>query len=281
MATGNIDQQDDPFATLGGLLFNNDDNDPNDPTAMTLVDHLEELRWRLFKSLIAIAIFSVVAFIFREQIMAFLTQPLPTTANALANKTGQKLVVTGIGEGFTTFLKLSVAGGFVAALPVSLYQTWAFISPGLYQHEKKHAVPFIVVGLVLFLAGLTLGYIVLQYPVSFLVNFAASDFTEIITVGSYFGFAAFFLLAFGIVFEIPLVLTFLSIIGMVTKEALIRKRSVAHVGMWIAATVLTPGADLYSPIFLGVSMSCLYELSIIFIRVTQHMRERSEREAAA
>lgn len=280
MATGNIDQQDDPLATLGGLLFNNDDGDPNDPTAMTLVDHLEELRWRIFKSVIAIAAFSVVAFIFREQIMAFLTWPLPSQANALV-KSGHTLTVTGIGEGFTTFLKLSIAGGFVAALPVILYQTWAFVSPGLYQHEKKHAVPFIVVGLVLFLAGLTLGYIVLQYPVNFLVNFAANDFTELITVGSYFTFVAFFLLAFGVVFEIPLVLTFLSLIGMITKETLIRKRAVAHVGMWIAATLLTPGADLYSPIFLGVAMSCLYELSIIFIKVTQHMRERSEQETAA
>lgn len=280
MATGNIDQQDDPLATLGGLLFNNDDSDPNDPTAMTLVDHLEELRWRIFKSVIAIAVFSVVAFIFREQIMAFLTWPLPSQANALV-KSGHTLTVTGIGEGFTTFLKLSIAGGFVAALPVILYQTWAFVSPGLYQHEKKHAVPFIVVGLVLFLAGLTLGYIVLQYPVNFLVNFAANDFTELITVGSYFTFVAFFLLAFGVVFEIPLVLTFLSLIGMITKETLIRKRAVAHVGMWIAATLLTPGADLYSPIFLGVAMSCLYELSIIFIKVTQHMRERSEQETAA
>ncbi|HEU5375984.1 MAG TPA: twin-arginine translocase subunit TatC [Ktedonobacteraceae bacterium] len=280
MATGNIDQQDDPLATLGGLLFNNDDGDPNDPTAMTLVDHLEELRWRIFKSVIAIAVFSVVAFIFREQIMAFLTWPLPSQANALV-KSGHTLTVTGIGEGFTTFLKLSIAGGFVAALPVILYQTWAFVSPGLYQHEKKHAVPFIVVGLVLFLAGLTLGYIVLQYPVNFLVNFAANDFTELITVGSYFTFVAFFLLAFGVVFEIPLVLTFLSLIGMITKETLIRKRAVAHVGMWIAATLLTPGADLYSPIFLGVAMSCLYELSIIFIKVTQHMRERSEQETAA
>lgn len=274
MATGNIQQQtrlqdDDLFG----------DEDPNDPSSMTLVEHLEELRWRIFKSLIVIVVFSVVAFIFRDQIMAFLTWPLPTTANALGH--GHKLIVTGIGEGFTTFLKLSFAGGIILALPVILYQAWAFISPGLYAHEKKHAVPFIIVGVVLFLAGLTLGYIVLQYPVQWLIGFASNDFTELITVGSYFTFVAFFLLAFGIVFEIPLVLTFLSIIGMITAETLTRKRAIAHVGMWIAATVLTPGADLYSPIFLGVSMSCLYELSIIFIKITTRMRERAERERTA
>jgi sec-independent protein translocase protein TatC len=159
---------------------------------------------------------------------------------------------------------------------VILYQVWAFISPGLYAREKKHAVPFIVAGVVLFVAGLSLGYIVLQYPVYWLINFASDNFSNLITAGNYFTFIAYFLLAFGIVFEIPLVLTFLSIIGMITAETLTKKRAVAHVGMWIAATVITPGADLYSPIFLGVSMSCLYELSIIFIKITARMREREE-----
>src|SRR5260370_25417312 len=108
MTTGNIDEQDDPLATLGGLLFNRDadDNDPNDASAMTLVDHLEELRRRIFKSLIAIVLFAIVAFFFREYIMAFLTWPLPAEADALA-KHGQKLVVSGIGKGFSTFLMLS------------------------------------------------------------------------------------------------------------------------------------------------------------------------------
>lgn len=276
MAIRDIDEQENPLATLGGLLFNNE-GDPNDPSAMTLVDHLEELRRRIFKSLIAIVLFGIVAFIFREQIMTFLTWPLSASSDSIA-KGGQKLVQIGLGEGFTTFLLLSFAGGFVASLPVILYQTWAFISPGLYDHEKKHAVPFIVVGLVLFFAGLGLGYIVLQYPVNFLVNFASNDFTTLISVGSYLTFVAFFLLAFGIAFELPLVLTFLSIIGVLSAELLQKKRAAAHVIMWIAATVLTPGADIYSPIFLGVAMSCLYELSIVFIKVERRLQARLERE---
>jgi sec-independent protein translocase protein TatC len=274
MATKDI--EDDPLALLGNLFSNNESPDPDDPSAMTLVEHLEELRWRIFKSLIAIAIFSVVAFIFRDQIMAFLTWPLPKTADALATK-GQKLVVNGIGEGFTTELLVSIAGGFVASLPVILYQAWAFISPGLYAREKKHAVPFIIVGIFMFVAGLALGYVVLQYPVSWLVNFASGNFTELISVGSYFSFVALFLLAFGVVFEIPLVLTFLSLIDVITAETLSRKRAVSHVGLWIAATVVTPGADPYSPVILGFAMSCLFELSIIFIKIAARMRERSER----
>ncbi|HEY3991671.1 MAG TPA: twin-arginine translocase subunit TatC [Ktedonobacteraceae bacterium] len=271
--------EDDPLGALTNLFTSDEEPDPNDPSAMSLVDHLEELRRRIFKMLIAIAIFSVVAFIFREQLMNFLTWPLPHTADLLGHG-NQKLVVTGLGEGFTTFLLLSIAGGFVAALPVILYQVWAFVAPGLYAHEKKHAVPFIVAGLILFVAGLALGYVVLQYPVAWLVNFASDSFTELVSVSSYFTFVAFFLLAFGVVFEIPLVLTFLSIIGMITAETLTKKRAVAHVGMWIAATIITPGADLYSPIILGVAMSCLFELSVIFIKFTQHMRERSAAKEA-
>ncbi|HEU5374814.1 MAG TPA: twin-arginine translocase subunit TatC [Ktedonobacteraceae bacterium] len=275
MATRNV--EDDPLERGENPGFVSEEPDSNDSSVMALADHLEELRWRIVKSLLAIAIFSVVAFTFRGRIMAFLTLPLPTAANALGGgKT--KLVVTGIGEGFTTYLLLALAGGFLAALPVILYQIWAFLAPGLYQHEKKYTLPFVIAGLVLFLAGLTLGYIVLRYPINWLVNFAADSFTQLISVGSYLRFVALFLLAFGLVFEIPLVLTFLSIIGLITAEALGRKRAVSHVGMWIAATLLTPGADLYSPIFLGVAMSGLFELSIICVKISQHMQEQKESE---
>lgn len=272
MATRNI--EDDPLQLIGNLFSNSDSPDPDDPSAMTLMEHLEELRQRIFKSLVCLVIFSIVAFVFRLQIMSFLTWPLPAAANALGGgKT--KLVVTGIGEGFTTELLVSVAAGFVASLPVLLYQAWAFISPGLYQREKKHAVPFIIVGMFMFLAGLSLGYVVLQYPVSWLVSFASDSFTELISVGSYFNFVALFLLAFGIVFEIPLVLTFMSMIELITAETLTKKRAVAHVGLWIAATVITPGADPYSPVILGVAMSFLFELSIVFIKVVARMRRNS------
>jgi len=259
MASNKIDEQD-----LLASLYEPDEDDENDPSAMTLVEHLEELRWRIFKSLIAIAVGSIVAFIFREQIVHFLTLPLPKSADVL---THGKPIVIGIMEGFTVFLMISIAAGFILALPVVLYQIWAFIAPGLLEKEKKYAVPFIVVGVVLFAAGVSLGYFVLQYPVQWLVTFAADSFTELITAGSYFTFIAFFMLAFGIVFEIPLVLTFMAQVDLISSQTLTKKRAGAHIGMWIASTFLTPGADIYSPIFLGVAMSCLFELSIIFIKI--------------
>jgi sec-independent protein translocase protein TatC len=262
MAT--IDQQD-PMATVDD--YSTDEEEELDESAMSLVDHLEELRWRIFKSIIAIVVGAIGAFFFRVQIMTFLTWPLPKTADQIGKG---KLIVTGLAEGFTVFLKLSLAMGILLAIPVILYQIWAFVAPGLYDKEKKTAVPFIFVGIVLFLLGIALGYIVLQYPVQWLVNFAADSFTELVSADSYFTFVAFFLLAFGIVFEIPLVLTFLAQLGLVTSQTLRRKRPTAHIGMWIAATFLTPGADFYSPIILGVAMSCLYELTIVFIRITKH-----------
>ena len=263
MSSNRLDEQD-----LLETMFAPGEDDENDPSAMSLVDHLEELRRRIFKSLIAIVVGTIVAFIFRDQIVHFLELPLPKeAADTLGH--GNKLIVTGITEGFSVFLLVSAAAGFILALPVVLYQTWAFIAPGLLEKEKKYSVPFIVAGIILFALGVSLGFIVLRYPVEWLVTFASDSFTELLTAGSYFTFVAFFMLAFGLVFELPLVLTFLAQVDLITSRTLIKKRAGSHIGLWIASTFLTPGADIYSPLFLGVSMSCLYELSIIFIKITK------------
>ncbi len=243
-----------------------ENDDDEGLTTMSLIDHLEELRWRIFKVLIAVVIGSTIAFVFRDWLIRFLEAPLPDTANTLSLKTGHPLIVTGLTEGFTTYLLISIVAGVILALPVLLYQTWAFIAPGLYEHEKKNAIPFIFIGIILFLMGISLGYAVLRYPVQWLVNFASDSFTPLVTADSYFTFVAVFILIFGLIFELPLILTFLARIGIVSKETLQSKRAIAHVIMWIAATFATPGADPYSPLILGAAMSFLYELTIIFIR---------------
>lgn len=261
MATGNIDQQE-PVSAFDDLNYDDDNS------AMSLIEHLEELRWRIFKSLIAITVGAIIAFIFRNLIISILQMPLPAEANAVT-RNGHPLIVNGLMEGFTVYLMISIAVGVVLALPVILYQTWAFIAPGLYEKERKYAVPFIFVGVILFVAGVALAYFVLRYPVQWFVDFSATSFTELITANSYFTFVAFFILAFGIVFELPLVLTFLAQVDLLSSRTLRKKRTVAHVSMWVAATFLTPGADPYSPVILGVAMSFLYELTIIFIRITK------------
>ncbi len=269
MAASDVEQQSlfDRFSNS-----NNSDDDDNDESAMSLVEHLEELRKRIFVCLIFVAIGTVVAFLFRTQLIAVLTRPLPLNANTLGGT--HKLTLSGMGEGFTVAIKLSIIFGLVFSLPVILYETWAFVAPGLYDKEKKHAGPFIVLGVLLFAIGVTLSYFILQFPVSFLINFGASSFNELITADSYFSFVAFFMLIFGAIFELPLVLTFLALIHVVTEDFLKSKRAIAHVAMWAAATILTPGADLYSPVFIGVSMSLLYEFSIILI----HFIVKKDRE---
>lgn len=262
--TSKMDTQDS-LATLNNVSQQDEDNE--DLASMSLMDHLEELRWRIFKVLIVVVIGSTIAFFFRNWLIKLLEAPLPDTANFLGLKTGHPLVVTGLTEGFTTYLLISIVAGTIIALPVLLYQTWAFIAPGLYEHEKKHAVPFVFIGLMLFVVGITLGYIVLRYPIQWLVDFASDSFTPLVTAGSYFSFVAVFILVFGLIFELPLVLTFLARFGLVSKETLQTKRAVSHIIMWVVATFATPGADPYSPIILGIVMSFLYELTIIFIHL--------------
>ncbi len=265
MATNELEKQDLMAPDDDANMIEDEDDEEESGSSMTLVEHLEELRWRIFKSIIAIAVGAVVAFFFRVQILNLLELPLPKLA--ADSLTHGKLVVSGITEGFSVYLLISIAAGFILMLPVVLYQTWAFISPGLLAKEKKYAIPFICAGVVLFAVGITVGFFVLQYPVQWLITFASDSFAALITAGSYFTFVAFFLLAFGIVFEIPLVLTFLAQVDLISSQTLKKKRAASHIGMWIASTFITPGADIYSPIFLGVSMSFLFELSIIFIKL--------------
>jgi sec-independent protein translocase protein TatC len=263
MATSEIDQE------RQGLLGDAATAEPEEEGAsMTLVEHLEELRRRLFFCALAVAIGSIVAFIFWDPILGFLLTPLPKQAVAIAGHgPSPKLVVHGIGEQFTVALKLAFAVGFAVAAPVTLWQIWGFIAPGLTRNERKYAGPFTALGAVLFLVGIAVGFFVLRYPVDFLLAFGSNRFTALIDADSYFSFVAFFLLAFGAVFELPLVLTFLGLIGAVSSASLRQRRKYYWFGMWVASCFITPGADPYSPVIIGVSLTLLFELSIVLLRV--------------
>ena len=269
MAASDLDRERVGIASTG--------NDPTPPTegtedegvAMTLVEHLEELRRRLLIAVAAVVVGSIIAFFFWNRILSFLLTPLPIISNAIIKGHPQdpQLVAHGIGEGFTVALKLSVAVGLALATPVLLYQLWGFIAPGLTRRERKYAGPFTVLGVVLFVLGLAVGFAVLRFPVEWLIQFGQDKFIYLIDADSYFSFVAFFLLAFGVVFEMPLVLTFLSLVNVVNSRLLGRKRSYAWFGMWVAACFITPGADPYSPVIIGVAMTGLYELSIVLMKI--------------
>jgi sec-independent protein translocase protein TatC len=229
-------------------------------TSMTLIEHLAELRRRLFLCLIAVAVGSVAAFVMRDQILSFLRLPL-------AGIYGQ-LVVTGLGESVTVILKICLGVGIGVAAPVWLYQVWGFLAPAMTRQEKRYALPFTLIGVVLFVIGLAVGFVTLHFPVAFLIGFGNdSGFHELLSAESYFSFVLFFMLAFGATFELPLVLTFLAVIGILSSQRLAKNRAYALVGLWVLATVITPGADPYSPIILGVSLTLLYFLSELLIRV--------------
>lgn len=264
-----------------GLLDGAGDNEPledlEEPTeegeegaTMTLVEHLEELRKRLFIVVIAVAVGSIAAFVFWDHILAFLLTPLPYAIKGIKEITsvnGQpRLVVHGVGEAFTVSLKLAIAVGVVVASPVALYELWAFIAPGLTRRERRYATPFTVLGVVLFVAGLAVGFVVLRYPVDWLLTFGADRFVTLLDADSYLTFVAYFLLAFGVVFELPLILTFLSLVGIVNSHMLRHRRMYSWFGLWFISCFITPGADPYSPVIIGVAMTILYELSIVLMR---------------
>jgi sec-independent protein translocase protein TatC len=245
------------------------DEPEDDGATMTLVEHLEELRHRLMIAALAVVVGSIIAFIFRQQILQFLLTPLPADAEALSHAGGSpKLAVTGVAEAFTVYLKVSIAVGIIVASPVILYELWAFIAPGLTRRERHYAGPFVLIGLVLFIAGIAVGFLVLRYPVNWLIDFGKANFLELVTADNYFSFVAFFLVAFGITFELPLVLTFLSQIGVLSSQTLRKKRPFALVILWLISGFITPGADPYSPVIIGISLTILYELSVLLIRFT-------------
>jgi sec-independent protein translocase protein TatC len=264
MAASDVEQ--DHVGVLGGGADDLPQQDgENEGATMTLVEHLEELRRRLFVCAIAVAGGAVLAFIFWKPIYSFLLTPLPAEANSITHD--NKLVILTVGGGFTVVLKLSLAVGLAVGAPVVLHQLWGFISPGLTRRERRYAGPFTALGGVLFVIGIAVGFLVLRYPVEWLLGFGKDQFHYILDANAYFTFVAYFLLAFGVTFELPLVLTFLSLVGIVSSRLLREKRKYAWFGLWFLACFITPGADPYSPVIIGASMTGLYELSVIMMRM--------------
>lgn len=271
MAAGDISDLDPRLSTLTEPAppppgFGGNEEEDGAGAAMTLIEHLEELRHRLIISLLAVAACSVVGFVFWDPILHFLLLPLPAAANRLSPG-AQMLVATGIGEPFMIALKLAVAVGLAVASPVVMYQLWSFVAPALTRKERKYALPFTLLGAVLFAVGLVVGFVVLRYPVDWLVTFGNDRFTMLIDANNYFTFVAYFLLAFAIVFELPLVVTFLGVVGIVNSRLLRSKRLYILFGLWVLSCFITPGADPYSPIIIAASFTILFEISVILLRV--------------
>ena len=229
-----------------------------DETMMTLVDHLSELRRRIGISLLAVALGTVVGFYFAPQLITFLKAPL---------NLGKPLVYTGLGDAFFINLKLAIVVGIVLAMPVLLWQLWAFISPGLTREERRLARPWVPLALAFFVIGVVVAYVILPFASTFLLSFSSPDLQPLITASEYFGFVTTLCLVFGLVMEYPIVLVLLAKVGIITSARLRSSRRVVILAIAIISAVVTPGGDPISPTVLGVTMYLLYEFSIVLIRL--------------
>ncbi len=228
-----------------------------DESVMSLVDHLTELRNRLIKSIVAVLVGSVIGWIATPELMKVLRAPIGD----------RTLVFLSPGEAFFVYVKIAVAVGIILAMPVILYQLWAFVAPGLTTDERRIVRPWIPLALVLFAVGVVIAYIVLPFAMAFLLGFEIPDVNRAeLTMNNYFGFVTTLFLAFGLMMEFPILLLGLSRVGIVTSQRLRAVRRYVIVGIALFSTVVTPGGDIVSPTVLGLTMYALFELSIWFIR---------------
>ena len=245
------------------------------PDQMPFLDHLEELRFRLFWMLGALMVGVMVSFwaVLKFNLILLLQRPI------LPYLSGERLIVTNPGDGFGVLISTSLIFGVVLALPVIVYHVWAFLSPGLYAHEKRLMVPVLAGATVLFLAGVSLSFfVVLPLTLRFLMEVTADAFSPMITASGYFGFAISMSLAFGLVFELPIVIVALTALGIVTPQMLVRVRRYAFVGCLVVSAFVTPGSDILSLCAMAVPLYFLYELSLVlsFLVHRRQLRRKAE-----
>ncbi len=222
---------------------------------MSLVDHLAELRSRLIKIGLAVLAGSVVGFVFAERIIEILVAPLPD----------RQVQVLGPGDAFVIYLRVAVVVGIVLAMPVILYQVWAFVAPGLTPEERRIVRPWVPLALFFFALGVGVAYIILPFAIQFLLSFTGGPLRGDLAAGPYFDFVTTLFLAFGLVMEFPILLYGLSRVGIVSSARLRRSRRYVILGIAIFAAAVTPGGDLVSPTALGLTMYVLYEATAFFI----------------
>ena len=227
---------------------------------MPFMEHLGELRVRIVRSLIGLLVGLVIAFPLSQWIVDWLAKPIRATGN--------NLVFLAVTEAFWVQMKVALIAGLFIASPIILWQVWAFVSPGLHHHEKKYAVPFVVIGSLLFIGGGAFALkLIIPYAVSFMLSYSRPGLQPMISIGSYIDFLLKFTLAFGAIFELPLAITLASRMGVVTPQLLAKNRKYAILGAFIAAAVLTPTPDAFNQALMAGPLIILYEIGIISARI--------------
>ena len=226
-----------------------------DDGSMSLVEHLAELRSRLIKCLIAIALGSLVGYYFLDPIMHYLTEP------------AGKLYYMQPSEAFFTYLKVSIAVGFLVALPVIFYQVWRFFLPALTQKERILVGILVPSSVILFFIGLAFSFFfVLPAAVKFFMGFSNTELEAIFSVDKYFDFVIWFVLPFGFVFELPLVIILLARMGFVTSRFLGRYQRIVVFLSFVIAAIITPTPDVFTQSMIALPTILLYEISYLIVR---------------
>lgn len=232
--------------------------------AMSMMDHLRELRQRVIRALLAVAIGTIVMLAFYDPVKNWLTRPYRNLCNAQPEfKCDGSLFALGPLEGFTARLRVCAYGGLVLALPVVLWQIWRFIVPALNKREKRYAVPFIVSSVVLFTVGCSIAYWTLDKALEFLINWSGSDVTEAYRITDYIMLVVMMMLAFGVGFLSPVLIVFLQLVGAVRPHTLIKQWRFAVMGIFVTAAVITPSGDPISMLALAVPLTLLFLLAVL------------------
>lgn len=219
---------------------------------MPFTGHLAELRTRLIWIFTSLGVGFAMVYPLSERLLIFLQKPL-----------GEKLIMISPTESFMVYLKLSFFGALILSIPMVLYQLWAFIAPGLYPSEKRYALPFVIFTTLCFALGAIFAYLlVLPIGLKFLLKFGGDLITPMISVANYVSFVGIMLLAFGFVFEFPIVIVFLTKLGLITPAFLRKNRKYALLGLFVIAAILTP-PDVFSQILMAGPLWLLYEISIL------------------
>ncbi|MDH5589380.1 MAG: twin-arginine translocase subunit TatC [Gemmatimonadota bacterium] len=242
---------------------------------MPFLDHLEELRWRILWSLLAVAVASAIGFglVYYYNVLDLLIAPV----RAAKDDPTFRLVYLSPADPFFITLKLGIWVGVIMAFPVVAYQIWSFLSPALEKSERRAIIPALYLGLVLFVAGVAMAYYAaLPVTLQFFESFQGEAMVDVLEIRETLGFITKLLLAFGIVFELPVVIMVLTAVGLVTPEFLRQKRRHAMVANTVLASLITPGDVITLTVMMMVPLFLLYELSIILSRGIY--RRRAERE---
>jgi sec-independent protein translocase protein TatC len=246
---------------------------PKDPGGtMTIIEHLEELRYRLVLAIASVGVASIAGWFLYEPVIRLLKAPycdyVKTVPQGARITHSCTLVYTGAIDGVLIKLKVVVFLGLAIALPFLLYQLWAFIVPGLKSSERRMAIPFVLSSTLLFALGALVAYITLPKALAFLLGFAGSgNFTALLTGDQYLSFVMLVALAFGLSFEFPLVLIFLSVVGILSSRKMRGWRRPALLFIAVFAAVITPSSDPYSMLAMMVPMYVFYEAAIIVTRL--------------